>query len=288
MNKLIQLKETYLEQLDRQGYAAGTLDYKRIYLERFFSFLQDQSLDKEILYRYQSHLAGGGRYKLSTLRSFLSWLYEQGYLLCDLSTCISLPAKGKGLPKGILSEIEIKYFLSLPDVRSSKGIRDKAMLELLYSSGMRRAELVALNLYDLNVDQQTIRVLGKGKKERVLPVGDTAYYWLLRYIQQVRNPQSERENALFLDLHHLKRIKKRTLNNIFYDYARQSNLKRKITPHSLRHSCATHLLQNGADIRYIQELLGHSSLTTTQIYTRVVITDLEAAYRHSHPRAKRK
>jgi integrase/recombinase XerD len=256
--------------------------------------LDNHELNRDSIFKYQLHLAKSEHQpstiagKLSVLHCYLDWLYKQGLTLADLSQAVCFPRKQKSLPKGILSELEVKCFLSLPDVRTRKGIRDKAILELLYSAAIRRAELTGLNLYDLNIDEQTIRVLGKGRKERTVPVGDTALYWLLKYIREIRQTNGSKEKALFLDLYFHKRLDAQTITNLVYEYAKQSRLNKKITPHSFRHSCAAHLLKNGVDIRYIQELLGHASLSTTQIYTHVVKKDLKEVFRRTHPRATRK
>jgi len=281
---------SYFEELEQSCYAAGTIAYRKIYLNQFFSFLNGRELNKNSIAEYQVNLIKSNYKpltvyaKLSALHCFLSWLYKNGFLLLDLAKTVNFPKREIYLPKRILSVTEVKYFLSLPNIKTGKGIRDKAILELFYSAAIRRAELVNLNLYDLNVEKQTVRVLGKRNRERVLPVGDTALFWLLRYIQEVRS-KSAKENALFLDLIHKHRLKKQTVNNLIREYVLKSNLQKRITPHTFRHSCATHLLKNGADIRYIQELLGHASVETTQIYTKVVITDLEKVYRRTHPRA---
>ena len=152
---------------------------------------------------------------------------------------------------------------------------------------IRRAELTGLNLYDLNIGDQTIRVLGKGRKERTVPVGNTALYWILKYIREVRS-KTVKDKALFLDLVCGHRLSPVSVTNLVYEYAKQSRLNKKITPHSFRHSCAAHLLKNGADIRYIQETLGHASLATTQIYTQVVKKDLKEVFRKTHPSARRR
>lgn len=285
--------EEYLQELKQKGYASGTVAYRKIYLQQFFSFLNDRDLNKNNILEYQVYLSKSNlksltvHGKLSVLHCFLIWLYKKGYMLFDLSIAINFLKREIYLPRRILSEAEVKYFLSLPDTRTRKGIRDKAILELLYSTGMRRSELTGLNLYDLNIDEQTLRVLGKGRKERTLPVGSVALYWLLKYIREVRS-RTTKESALFLDLVCNNRLNPVTVTNLVYEYAKLSNLRKKVTPHTFRHSCAIHLLRNGADIRYIQEMLGHASPETTQIYTRVVITDLDRVFRQTHPRAKRK
>ena len=294
--KLEKLKEKYLEELKYQGYAEGTIKNRRIYLEEFVSFLKKirKEIVKQTLYQYQiqlskSPISSMSKYdKLSILHCFLSWLYRKEHILVDLSSVIEFPKRISYLPKRILIESEVKYILSLPDIRSSKGIRDRALLELLYSSGIRRAELVELDLYDLNIDDGMIRVIGKGKKERIVPVGEVALSWLLKYIEKVRWLASPKEEALFLGWVNRKRLKVKTLNLIVREYAKISGIRKVITPHTFRHTCATHLLNNGADIRYVQELLGHASPETTQIYTRVAINDLKKVFRLSHPRAIKK
>ena len=295
---LERLKEKYLQELAQSGYAAGTIVYRKIYLNQFFSTLDENELSKKSVYKYQVHLSSlklsalTVYAKLSVLRCFLLWLYRGGYMLFDLSAAVIFPHKEYNLTQRILSAAEIKYFLSLPNIKTGKGIRDKAILELFYSAAIRRAELAGLNLYDLNVEAETLRVLGKGKKERTVPVGNSALFWLLKYIREVRSIKNKaclerRRRALFLDLVCQRRLSPVSITNLVYEYAKQSKLKKKITPHTFRHSCATHLLKNGADIRYIQELLGHASVATTQIYTKVVITDLDVVYRNTHPRARR-
>jgi integrase/recombinase XerD len=288
----------YLQELRQKGYSPGTVRYREIYLKQFFSFLGKKQLNKKNIQNYQTHLVKSKKLKpltvhgkLSVLHCFLKWLASNNVMLAGLASVIIFPKKEYSLSKSILNAAEIKYFLSLPNVKTQKGIRDKAILELLYSSAMRRAELAGLNLYDLNIEAQTVRVLGKGKKERTLPVGSDALFWLLKYIQEIRNGKNP---ALFLDCNCHKRLAPQTINNLVHEYAKQSKLKKKITPHTFRHTCAVHLLKGGhagsragADIRYIQQLLGHKSVATTQIYTQIVIADLEAVYRNTHPRAKR-
>ncbi len=294
--RLSSLVEAYLHELRQQGYASGTVENRRIYLWQFLSFLKSKNIAKisrDLISQYQFKLSKEinapltRRDKLSTLKLFLSWLYKRGFIFSDLSKAVKFPRHIDNLPKQVLNQNEMKYFLSLPKTKSQKGIRDKAILELLYSAAIRRAELCGLNLYDLNCAEQTLRVLGKGKKERLVPVGDTALFWLLRYIQQVRNPSGAKEKALFLGMAERKRLKVKMLNLVIHEYAIKSSLNKKVTPHIFRHSCATHLIKNGADIRYVQQLLGHKSIATTQVYTRVAIADLEKVFRSSHPRAKK-
>jgi integrase/recombinase XerD len=288
------LLEEYLEALRVKGYAEGTITYRQIYLSQFLSFLKNREITRERLCRYQALLYKKRlsvltvQSKLSSLHCFLLWLYREGYLLSDHSKAVQFPAHRSYLPRLVLSESEMDYFLSLPEIRTAKGLRDKAILELLYSSGMRRAELISLDIYDLDYAGGIVRVLGKGRKERIIPVGNVALDWISRYLQKVRQYKDTKDNALFIDLINGHRISSSTLNQLIREYRHTSRLNKQVTAHTFRHSCATHLLKNGADIRYIQEMLGHASPATTQIYTRVAIPDLKKAFIKSHPRAIRK
>jgi integrase/recombinase XerD len=288
------LLEEYLETLRVKGYAEGTVTYRQIYLNQFLSFLKNREITREQLCRYQALLYKKRlsvltvQSKLSSLHCFLLWLYREGYLLSDHSKAVHFPANRSWLPKSILSESEMVYFLSLPDIRTAKGLRDKAILELLYSTGIRRAELISLDIYDLDYTAGTVRVLGKGRKERVIPVGGVALDWISRYLKTVRQYKDAKDHALFIDLVSAHRLSSNTLNQIIREYSQTSRLNKRVTAHTFRHSCATHLLKNGADIRYIQEMLGHASPATTQIYTRVAIPDLKKTFSKSHPRAVRK
>jgi integrase/recombinase XerD len=288
------LLNDYIDSLRIQGYAEGTIAYRVIYLNQFLLFLGSRAISKELVFRYQATLA---RKKLSSLtvhaklcalHRFLIWLKDQGYLLYDPSSIIHLPRRQLNLTSKLLNEHEMDLFLSLPDSSTAVGIRDKAVLELFYSTAIRRSELVGLNLYDLNITDRLIRVLGKGHKERMVPVSRIALGWLMRYIEEVRKPQDVREQALFLSLNMHRRLSDYTVGKIIRRYRKMGMFRKKITPHVFRHSCALHMLKNGADIRYIQELLGHASPETTQIYTRLNITDLKEIYSRTHPRAQRK
>jgi integrase/recombinase XerD len=293
---LNELMKCYLGELKEYGYAEGTIRYRQIYLGQFLKFINHQKeneITRTIVLMYQEKLKRSYYTilticsKLSTLCCFLKWLYKNSYCLINLSKLIEFPWKRGIIPQNILSQEEVRYFLSLPDITTLKGIRDKTILELLYSSGIRRSELAGLNLQDLNVYEQNVRVLGKGQKERIIPVGDIAIFWLIKYIQQARSCQSGTEPALFLDMIQNKRISGSTVGWMVHEYAERSKLNKKITPHTFRHCFATHLLQNGANIRYIQDMLGHASPSTTQLYTKLVLNDIRNVYNKTHPRAKK-
>jgi len=294
---LEKLKTAYLDELAVRGFAKGTIACRKTYLSQCLFFFQSQGvtaageLTRQLVYDYQVRLAQQTykpltlHSKLSVLSGFLGWLLKEKHLLVDLAQFIEFPKRVLTLSQRILSETEVRQVLSLPDVRTRRGVRDKAILELLYATGIRRAELVRLNLYDLNWGVQTLRVNGKGNKERIVPVGSVALFWLGQYLQSVRCPKASSQQALFLA--HKRRMSINTVNNIIADYREMSGLSKRITPHTLRHSCATHLLQHGADVRHIQALLGHSSPATTQIYAQVAICDLQKVFCKSHPRALR-
>ena len=180
--------------------------------------------------------------------------------------------------------------ITTPDLSTPVGVRDRAILELLYSSGLRRRELVNLNLSDLDLISGSVCVnQGKGRKDRVVPVGKTACQVMALYLKHVRHwfLRDPREEALFIDSIKGRRMAVGTINYLVKKTLKKSGLTKKVSPHTLRHSMATHLLQNQADIRYIQAMLGHASINSTQVYTRLDLHDLKAVHRRAHPRGKR-
>jgi len=224
--------------------------------------------------------------KLVSVRSFFHWLYESGVLLFDLSAALNLPKKQRGLPKGVMSEKEVEQLLGQPDILTALGLRDRTILEVLYSSGIRNTELRNLAVYDIDLKQLQLMVRqGKNAKDRVVPIGEIAADFIHEYLISARpklNP-SQDNDLLFISKNGLQ-ITKANLVWIFNKYVEKAGLEAHFTPHSLRHSCATHMLRAGADIRYIQELLGHASVATTQLYTKVEVADLRAMHRQCHPR----
>jgi integrase/recombinase XerD len=292
--------DQYLESLRVRGYAKGTIHNHAVYLEQFTAFLNQKNLSnvrhitQKVIYEYQIVLSQLPLSpltviaKLSVLCRFFRYLHKHRFLLIDLSRFIHRPKRGSLIPKNILTEDEANLFLGTPDTRSRKGVRDKAIMELFYSTGIRRSELVELDLYDVNFEDQMIKVTGKGNKERIVPFGSAAGFWLEKYLREVREPKKEKEQALFLELLCHSRIKRQTITHIIQEYSQKIGMKKHISPHSFRHTCATHMLKHGADIRYVQEMLGHASPVTTQVYTRVEIRDLEDIYHKCHPRSRRK
>ncbi len=227
--------------------------------------------------------------KTAALRSFFSHLARHGHIKRSPAIGLRSVKLEQRLPKFLRSD-EIDALLAAPDLSKPLGLRDRALLETLYASGMRAGELVTLTLTDVNYDEGVIRVIGKGNKERVTLLGRQAVFALQRYIRKGRPTllmsAAEDDGALFVNRYG-KRISDRGIRKLFDRYCVEASTHLKITPHVLRHTFATHLLSNGADLRLIQELLGHASVATTQMYTHVTTERLQEVYEKAHPRAKR-
>lgn len=240
----------------------------------------------------QSYSAATMARKIATLRSFYKWAHAREIASGNPMTLIRSPRQSKRLPKAITID-QIEQLLAAPGDADVLGRRDRAMLETLYSTGIRVSELVGLEVGDLDVPGQALRVRGKGKKERMVPLGSHAIVAIERYLELAANEtafsaaQAELGGAtpLFLNKH-AKRLSSRSVRRKLDKYLREVGLDSTISPHTLRHSFATHLLDNGADLRSVQELLGHQSLSTTQVYTHLSTQRLRDAYDGAHPRAE--
>lgn len=216
--------------------------------------------------------------------------------MADLTPSLDLPRRWESLPHA-LDPSEIEQLIRAADLQTDLGIRDRTVIELFYASGLRLAEMASLKLNEIQWDLGVLRVVGKGNKQRVVPVGAEALGWMKRYLQDVRpkSPKAPDNPCFFLSLHGEDRrsqskkgttgISRETLSLTIRRLASRAKLQKRITPHMLRHSFATHLLAGGADLRIIQEMLGHSSIETTQIYTHVDRNQLQRAYKAFHPRA---
>ena len=220
--------------------------------------------------------------KIAALRSLASYLMTQGKLPSNPFKLLPAPKRQKILPK-FLTEPETNRLLETSAQSKKFAPRDKALFELMYSSGLRRSEVTGLKIKDVNYFNGVVKVLGKGNKERLVPVTDAALQAIKDYLACRANPQPE--EALFLN-NHGKPLTGDGLAYIFKNTAISAHLARKVTPHSLRHSFATHLLNNGCDLRSLQEMLGHSSLAATQVYTHVSLEKLKNVYNHAHPKSK--
>ena len=225
---------------------------------------------------------------LSSAKGFLGFMKEEGFIVSDPSRGVEYAKAPKRLPRGVMSPAEAKKVIHAPDTRSVIGYRDRTILEVLYSTGIRKSELNNLTLSDVDYDEGLLRVIsGKGGKDRVVPVGRIACRYLENYIKTVR-PMLIRDpydDHLFLSARGRK-LSKNTLWEMVRKYAKRARVTKDVYPHCFRHSCATSMLKNKADIRVIQELLGHASLTSTQVYTHLAITDLKEIHARCHPREK--
>lgn len=224
--------------------------------------------------------------RLACLRSFFRYCRREGWTTGNPAKALRTPRTGRKLPH-FLSAEQIATLLEAPPANEPQGIRDRAILETMYSAGLRVAELVSLNGEDWDRDANILRVIGKGRKERIAPVGSFAARALARWLE-VRDPDPsaspEQAAALFLNRFG-RRLTTRSIGRMLEKYLKLTGLNRLTTPHTLRHSFATHLLDGGADLRSVQELLGHKSLTTTQIYTHVSTQRLRETYEKAHPHA---
>lgn len=220
--------------------------------------------------------------KASALRSFVKFLRAEGELKRDPFLGVPLPKRARSLPK-FLTEAEMEEVLSAPASSGAASERDRAMIELLYSSGLRRAEIGALNVGDVDFLSGTIRVFGKGSKERIVPVGGTALGCLRAYLRRRGGPADG--EPLFANLRG-ERLSDEGVVFVVRRWVKRSSLLKKVTPHVFRHSFATHLLNRGCNIREVQEMLGHADLNTTQVYTHVSLAKLQDVYKGAHPRGR--
>lgn len=279
------------------GLARPTQESYRHDLEGLSRWLQQRSghllgVKRQDLFDYlsersgQNYAARSNARLLSALRSFYAQQLRIGSIKEDPTALLELPKLGKGLPKA-LSESEIEALLGGPDTNTNEGLRDRAMIELMYATGLRVSELVTLPTTSINLRQGVLRVMGKGSKERLVPMGEEAQHWLELYLQQARPVFAKKKNlsALFLGANAEAMTRQQFWSLIKKMAVRAGIDSGKVSPHGLRHSFATHLLNHGADLRALQMLLGHSSLSTTQIYTLVAKEGLKRLHQAHHPRA---
>jgi integrase/recombinase XerD len=265
-----------LEGLSRwlQSRSGQLLDVKR---QDLFEYLSERSA--------QNYAARSNARLLSALRSFYAQQLRFSIIKEDPTALLELPKLSKGVPKA-LSESEIEALLNGPDTKTDIGLRDRAMIELMYATGLRVSELVNLPSTAVNLRQGVLRVMGKGSKERLVPMGEEAQHWLERYVQQARPVLAQKKNHanLFLGMN-AEPVSRQQFWNLIKKTAVLASIDSgKVSPHGLRHSFATHLLNHGADLRALQMLLGHSSLSTTQIYTLVAKEGLKRLHQSHHPR----
>lgn len=243
-------------------------------LNSFFRLLARLGLTGKSAKRYHSSLKG-----------FFKYLFKSNYILKNPFERISAPKISKSLP-AVLSFNEIDLILSQPDIEDKLGLRDKAMLETFYACGLRISELINLHIADLFFDEEVIRVFGKGSKERIVPIGSSAIKWINKYLNKSRiiiEKKDKSENILFLNFRG-KKLSRMGVWKIVKKYTLAAEIKKEMHPHTFRHSFATHLLEGGADLRAVQEMLGHSDISTTQIYTHINRDYIKQIHKDFHPR----
>lgn len=284
-----------------QGYSENTIAAYRNDLSQFARFLTEMDapivpwaeLKKDKIVNYILHLkereytSSTVARKVAAIKSFFHFLLAEGIIKDDPTATLDSPKVNKRLPKALSHDLVNRLLAEAGKSSTPKGRRDKALLELLYATGMRVSELVLLNIDDVNLASANVRCFGKGSKERIIPIYDRAVHALEEYLQKdrprlLKNPN---EKALFLN-HRGKRLTRQGLWLIIKRYADEIGMGSEITPHTLRHSFATHMLSGGAGLREVQKLLGHANISTTQVYTHVDSERLREVYDDSHPRAK--
>lgn len=279
-----------------KGLSDNTLSAYRRDLSSFSQWLGKKHLDllkvsRKHITQYLSHRLGLGlkarstARMLSCLRSLYGYLLRENQLVEDPTLRVENPKLGRPLPDS-LTELDVEKLLAAPDVETPIGLRDRTMLEVLYGCGLRVSELVKLRLSEVNLRQGVVRVMGKGRKERLVPLGEEAMDWVTRFMTEARNDLLK--NNLHRDiLFPSNRGSGMTRQAFWYRikaHARTAAIVRKLSPHTLRHAFATHLLNHGADLRVVQLLLGHSDLSTTQIYTHIANQRMKDLHREHHPR----
>jgi integrase/recombinase XerD len=297
------LADTYLESLRVRNYSEATIASREHHLREFIRWAEERGVarpsevTKPTLERYQRwlyHYRKKNGQPLSfrsqhgclvPVRALFKWLCRHNHLLSNPASDLDLPRAEKRLPRHILNAAEAERVLGLPDVAKPLGLRDRAILEALYSTGMRRMELLGLKLYDLGQERGTVFVRqGKGKKDRMIPMGERAFGWVMRYVEEARPTLalSPDDGTVFLTNVGLV-FEPSRLTQLVRDYVAAAEIGKAGSCHLFRHTCATLMLEGGADIRFIQQMLGHAKLETTQIYTQVSIRQLKEVHTRTHP-----
>lgn len=289
--------------MEARNYASGTLSNARLYVGRCLDWLAErgvtraEDVTRPMLERYQRVLFhhrktngqplsfAGQHVRLTTIQGFFKWLCRTHRITANPAADLELPKVEKRLPRAVLTAHEAEQILSQPDLKTPVGLRDRAILEVLYSTGMRRRELTGLCLYDLDLERGSVMVRqGKGKKDRLLPIGERAAAWVRKYLEEARGKLVVEPDGrqLFLNITG-GGLTPGVLGNLVHAYVKASGVNKAGSCHLFRHAMATLMLENGADLRYVQEMLGHARLNTTEIYTHVNIQKLIEVHRLTHP-----
>ena len=288
----------YLHYLQvERGLSENTIASYGIDLKLFLEYLRENEIpsfkqvNKEVIVNYMQAEKNNNKANssilrsVSSLRKFFQYLAQEKIIEKDPMLLIDTPKKKQHLPQ-VLTKEEVEKLLHSPNTGQVLGLRDRAMLELMYATGLRISEIINLKLEDLHLTMGTLQTLGKGHKERIVPVGDEAIKWINRYLEEARPKllKQKLSNYLFLNFHGNNLTRQGVWKNLKAE-VRKAGIQKNITPHTLRHSFATHILENGADLRIVQELLGHADISTTQIYTHLSNKQLADIYNRAHPRA---
>ncbi|MEW6701989.1 MAG: site-specific tyrosine recombinase XerD [Bacteroidota bacterium] len=292
------LKEYLSILLFEKNLSDNTIDSYKSDLQKFFSFLSQNNVTdlNEVtpynisdFFNYQRSFgidsATTARY-MSSIKGFFRYLEENNFIQRNPTGKLLSVKKGRKLPS-VLTFPEIEKILNAPKTDDITGLRDKAILETFYSSGLRVSELINLKIHDLFFDDEVVRVFGKGSKERIIPMGRSAIYWLKEYLMRSRphlEKKSKSQNFLFLNRKRGTKLSRMAIWKIVDRYTKEAGITKKNHPHTFRHSFATHLLEGGADLRAVQEMLGHADISTTQIYTHVDRNYIKQVHRDHHPR----
>ncbi len=302
-NNIAALVKAFKQSLQVKNYVAKTTRQVIWKLQKFIDYLESKGIvcvneiTKEAVQAYQVEVCqtlnakgypNSIAYQNSmtcAMKQFVTFLWERDYIVANPAKDIHYAKTPKTLPRSILTPTEVKNLMRVIDTKTAIGYRDRTLFELLYSSGIRRTELRTLTLQDVDYDEGFIRVIGKGSKDRVVPIGRIACSYLENYIKSVRPTLVRAPYNIWVFLSYRgNQLDENIIAQLAKQYAKKAKIKKNIHCHTFRHSCATSMLRNKADIRVIQELLGHSSLNTTQVYTHVNITDLKRIHKQCHPR----
>ncbi|MEK6715367.1 MAG: site-specific tyrosine recombinase XerD [Candidatus Omnitrophota bacterium] len=292
-----ELIETFLNYLSvERGLSNNTISSYRRDLDKYAAYLEDKKINSLLkasreditnfmFYQKEKGLSASSIARsLVAAKTFYRFLVRERILKADPTSVLEAPKLWKRLPEVMLLS-EVEALINAPNLSKDEGIRDRAILEVIYATGMRASEVVNLRLEDINLEVGYLRCLGKGRKERIVPLGRKAKEALVRYLDRVRPKLLKGKTIFEIFLSRLgKKISRQALWNIIKKYAKEAKIKKVIKPHTLRHSFATHLLEGGADLRSVQEMLGHADISTTQIYTHINKDRLKLIHKQFHPR----
>jgi integrase/recombinase XerD len=299
---LLTYMEAHLEWMGVTGYSINTVKHRRMAIRRFIVWCEERGIadpreiNKPVMDRYQRHLfyyrkadgtpltAGTQLSALVPLKTFFKWLARENFILYNPASELQLPKQPQRLPRNIPTMQEVEAILMQADVADAPGLRDRALLETLYSTGMRRTELVNLKLFDVDLARHIVFVReGKGKRDRVIPIGQRACRWIDKYLLEARPQLLAGDNQSLFLTNYGQTLPPQFVTSKVKRYMEFAGIAKAGSAHLMRHACATHMLENGADIRYIQVMLGHANLQTTEVYTHVSIDKLQQIHAATHP-----